>query len=406
MTLVRFQGFGATSLEAEVSGDEHDPAILLVHGAGQTRAVWSVVVEGLVQAGRRVINLDLRGHGGSDWPESGAYDLDAHVGDLRAVLAQLGSRPVVVAATLGGWIAALALETDAANLAAGLVLVDMPVGADPETAKRIGERLRQQPSQGDARWDPRAVAHLDIEVVRQRLLRAAPALVLPTQVVRGGIGWVGQAASSIEFDALLPNAEVVEVEDADLLVVTDRTEAFLGRLLDFLERKQPRSAAEFRAGSDARTLRDAMGCFATGVTIVTACDAQGTPIGLTANSFTSVSLDPPLLLVCIANTAGTAPILREASHFGVNVLQTSQQPASNRFAGKGEDRFAATPWTPGETGVPLLDGSLVSFECRRHAVHDGGDHFILVGKVVRAAFEPRRDPLLYFRGKYRRLHFT
>jgi flavin reductase (DIM6/NTAB) family NADH-FMN oxidoreductase RutF len=149
-----------------------------------------------------------------------------------------------------------------------------------------------------------------------------------------------------------------------------------------------------------------MGCFATGITIVTAIAPDGTPVGLTANSFTSVSLDPPLLLVCIANTAGTAPILREGSHFGVNVLQTSQQQTSNRFAGKGEDRFAATPWGPGEEGVPLLDGSLVSFECRSHAVHEGGDHFILVGEVTRAQFEPRRDPLLYFRGKYRRLHFA
>ncbi|NJS14741.1 MAG: flavin reductase family protein [Sphingopyxis sp.] len=194
--------------------------------------------------------------------------------------------------------------------------------------------------------------------------------------------------------------------DAELLVVTDRTEAFLGLLLDFLERKQPRAATEFRAGSDARTLRDAMGCFATGITIVTAMDAEGRPIGLTANSFTSVSLDPPLLLVCIANTAGSAPVLREAAHFGVNVLQIGQQPASNRFAGRGEDRFAATAWGPGETGVPLLDGSLVSFECKRHAVHEAGDHFLLIGDVVRAQFEPRRDPLLYFRGKYRRLHFA
>jgi flavin reductase (DIM6/NTAB) family NADH-FMN oxidoreductase RutF len=207
------------------------------------------------------------------------------------------------------------------------------------------------------------------------------------------------------FEAALPNAESAEVEDADLLIVTDRTEAFLGLLLEFLDRKQPRSAHEFRAGTDARTLRDAMGCFATGITIVTALAPDGTPVGLTANSFTSVSLDPPLLLVCVANGAGTAPVLREAAHFGVNVLQTSQLQSSNRFAGKGEDRFAATPWGPGEAGVPLLDGSLVSFEWA-HAVHDGGDHVILVGEVTRAQFEPRRDPLLYFRGKYRRLHFA
>jgi flavin reductase (DIM6/NTAB) family NADH-FMN oxidoreductase RutF len=282
----------------------------------------------------------------------------------------------------------------------------MPVRSAPDAAKQIRERLLEAQPQGEPKWDPRVVGSMDLEAVADQLLAAAPGLNLPTMIMRGGISWVMHSAGTAEFDTALPNAEVVEVDDADLLVVTNRTEALLGHLLDFLERKQPRDATEFRAGSDARTLRDAMGCFATGITIITAIDAAGTPVGLTANSFTSVSLEPPLLLVCIANTAGTAPVLREADHFGVNVLQTGQQPASNRFAGKGEDRFASTAWGPGETGAPLLDGSLVSFECKRHAVHEGGDHFLLVGEVVRAQFEPRRDPLLYFRGKYRRLHFA
>lgn len=91
-----------------------------------------------------------------------------------------------------------------------------------------------------------------------------------------------------------------------------RTETLLGRLLDFLDRRQPRAASEFRVGSDARTLRDAMGCFATGITIVTALGPDGAPMGLTANSFTSVSLDPPLLLVSISNTADYALALAAA----------------------------------------------------------------------------------------------
>lgn len=159
--------------------------------------------------------------------------------------------------------------------------------------------------------------------------------------------------------------------------------------------------SEYREGSDARTLRDALGCFATGVTIVTAMDHAGTPIGLTVNSLTSVSLDPPLLLVCIAHDAGTAPILSGADRFAVNVLQTGQQAESNRFAGKGEDRFAATDWSVGEYGTPMIGDTLASFECARSAVHDAGDHFILVGHVLKAKFEPHGDPLLYFRGKYR-----
>src|SRR3546814_11274194 len=87
-----------------------------------------------------------------------------------------------------------------------------------------------------------------------------------------------------------------------------------------------------------------------------------------------VSLDPPLLLVCIANSASSGAILREAERFAVNVLQIGQQPASNRFAGKGEDRYAATPWAIGEFGPPVLHGSLSSFQCARAAVPPGGDH--------------------------------
>ena len=406
MTILTFKGFGGVRLEAEAIGDENDPTILLVHGAGQTRSEWSTVAEALVQAGRRVVSLDLRGHGGSEWPESGRYDLESHIEDLRAVLAQLGTRPVVVTSTSSGWIATVALATDAANLAAGLVLVDMPARRDPGLAKAIAERLAALRGHDQKLWDERVLGQIDLDDLENRLAEAAPKLNLPTLVVRGGLPWMERSPASAAFDAALPNAESVEVADADLLVMTDRTEAFLSILLDFLERKQPRAAPEFQSGSDPRTLRDAMGCFATGITIVTALAEDGTPVGLTANSFTSVSLDPPLLLVCIANNAGTAAVLRGCQRFGVNVLQTSQQQTSNRFAGKGEDRFATTPWHPGAGGVPLLDGSLVSFECRRHAVHEGGDHFILVGEVERARFEPRRDPLLYFRGKYRRLHFA
>lgn len=363
MSLIEYKGFGGVPLSADMLGDDNDPAVLLIPDVGQSRSMWRAVAEGLVLSGRRVVNLDLRAPGGVD-------QFAAHVEDLRLVLAQMGSRPVVVAARHGGWIATRALATDGILLAGGLVLVDMP---DDTDAVASGIAARQ---------------------------------ALPTLVVRGGFAAAPVSEGGDAFVAALPIGEQVDIDDRDLGLDTDRTEALLGQLLEFLERRQPREATEFQAGSDPRTLRDAMGCFATGVTIVTAIDAEGTPVGLTANSFTSVSLDPPLLLVCIANSAGTAPTLREAGHFGVNVLQIGQQPASNRFATRGEDRFANLPWAPGQTGVPLLGSSLVSFECQRESLHEAGDHFILVGRVVRAQFEPHRDPLLYFRGKYRRLHFA
>ncbi|KQZ62298.1 alpha/beta fold hydrolase [Sphingopyxis sp. OPL5] len=408
MSIVEYRGFAGVRLEAEVIGAENDPAVLLLHGAGQTRAVWASVANSLEQAGRRVISLDLRGHGGSEWPEDARYDFEALVEDLRAVLSQMGTRPVVVASTLGGWIASAALERDAAVLASGLVLVDSPVHVDPQVAQRVGERLREAATlaPGQAQWDVRLFDTLDTSAMAERLDGVAAKIALPTLYVRGAISELVSKGDAAAFVAQLPDGELVEVENSALVVTDDRADALGGYLIDFLERRAPRGSPEFRAGSDARTFRDALGCFATGVTVVTAMCPDGTPIGLTANSFTSVSLDPPLLLVCIANNAGSAPYLRDAERFAVNVLQIGQQPTSNRFAGKGEDRFGVTPWEVGEYGTPVLTGSLSSFECSRDAVHDGGDHFLLVGRVLKAIFEPRRDPLLYFRGKYRKLHFA
>ena len=162
---------------------------------------------------------------------------------------------------------------------------------------------------------------------------------------------------------------------------------------------------EYRSGHDPRTLRDALGCFATGVTVVTCVDDDGQPAGLTVNSFTSVSLDPPLLLVCVHKLAACTPALIAAENFAINVLQTGQQPASITFSTRVEDRFGAMAWSSGEAGAPILKDSLGVFECERFAVYDGGDHHILVGQVVKASFDTGMDPLLYFRGSYRRLHF-
>jgi flavin reductase (DIM6/NTAB) family NADH-FMN oxidoreductase RutF len=133
------------------------------------------------------------------------------------------------------------------------------------------------------------------------------------------------------------------------------------------------------------------------------CD--GEPAGVTVNSFTSVSLDPPLLLVCLHKKAASATSLVSASHFAVNVLQTGQQPASITFSTRVEDRFGQMPWSCGENGAPILKDSMGVFECENYAVYDGGDHHILVGQVVKASFDASLDPLLYFRGSYRRLHF-
>ena len=399
MQPVSFKGFGGTALKGDAFGSPDDPAVLLIHGGAQTRAVWDEVADALVKAGRHVIRIDLRGHGESDWPADGRYEFDAFVEDLRAVLAQMASRPVVVAASLGGWAATAALGEDGGHLAAGLVLIDAVPDMDFDAACR---------PDGDARpaFDPRFTQHFEPARAVVRVSGAAGNIKVPVLFVRGAESELSDADEATRFLDCFDNVEYAEIREAGQMVAAERADMFSATLLDFLERKVPRFAPEYRQGSDARTLRDALGCFATGVTVVTALDEDGQPVGLTANSFTSVSLDPPLLLVCIAKTASSLAALEAAETFAVNVLHIGQQPTSNLFAKSGEDRFAGTPWSRGHNDAPLLSGALANFECRRHALHDGGDHVILVGEVVRARFEPRRDPLLYFRGKYRRLHFA
>ncbi len=142
--------------------------------------------------------------------------------------------------------------------------------------------------------------------------------------------------------------------------------------------------------------------FPTGVTIVTVLDAEGSPHGMTASSFTSVSLDPPLVLVCVDHRASVLAHLRRAQHIGINVLSEDQQPLSEHFARRGHDRFGAVEWYAGHGGVPLIPGALARFECSIHRMIDVGDHTILIAEVLGVEHSDGR-PLVYFGSGYRKL---
>ena len=151
------------------------------------------------------------------------------------------------------------------------------------------------------------------------------------------------------------------------------------------------------AGKGGRGFRAALGRYATGVTVVTARTARG-PVGITANSFASVSLDPPLVLWCPAKSSARFSAFTVADHYAIHVLAADQIDLCRRFARSGED-FAGLD--PAETpeGLPLLHGCLARFDCAAHAVHEGGDHAILVGRVLRA-FVRNGTPLLFWHGRY------
>jgi flavin reductase (DIM6/NTAB) family NADH-FMN oxidoreductase RutF len=148
--------------------------------------------------------------------------------------------------------------------------------------------------------------------------------------------------------------------------------------------------------------RRACGRFATGVTIATVLDIRGTPHGLTVSSFTSVSLNPPLILICLGHQVTALDAFRSAQYFGISILAESQREVSERFARKGADRFDSLLWQPGHTGVPLIPGALASIECGVHQRFISGDHDILVGEMVHSHVT-ESDPLIYFSSRYRGL---
>lgn len=146
--------------------------------------------------------------------------------------------------------------------------------------------------------------------------------------------------------------------------------------------------------------RASLGMFATGVTIVTARTADGELVGLTANSFNSVSLAPPLVLWSLAQAAGSMPALSTGSHYAINILAADQKELAERFAAKREGRWRGVAWTEGISGSPLLTGAAATFECFNRSRYEEGDHVIFVGEVERCAHRTGAAPLLFHGGRF------
>lgn len=153
---------------------------------------------------------------------------------------------------------------------------------------------------------------------------------------------------------------------------------------------------------DPDAFRAVLGRFATGVTIVTATGTDGRDYGMTVSAFSSVSLQPPLVLICIEHTASMYALLLETAHFAVNILSDTQEELARRFAETGAQRFTGIGYTRGDRNIPILNDVLAYVECRRIAQHDGGDHTIIVGETE-AAVVREGKPLLYYRGGFAQL---
>jgi 3-hydroxy-9,10-secoandrosta-1,3,5(10)-triene-9,17-dione monooxygenase reductase component len=153
-------------------------------------------------------------------------------------------------------------------------------------------------------------------------------------------------------------------------------------------------------GIDAVQFRRVLGCHATGVAVITALDEGQQPVGMAVTSFTSISLDPPLVAFCPDKSSSTWPRIEQAGRFCVNLLAEDQEAVCRAFAARGADKFAGVGHAVSEHGVPVLHGALASIECAVHAVLEGGDHWIVLGRVLAMEANAEKTPLLFFRSAY------
>jgi flavin reductase (DIM6/NTAB) family NADH-FMN oxidoreductase RutF len=151
---------------------------------------------------------------------------------------------------------------------------------------------------------------------------------------------------------------------------------------------------------DSKEFRFALGNFPTGVTIITSVTENGERLGKTINSFSSVSLDPPLILFSLDRAASSIDAYLKVDFFAVNVLSVDQQSLSSQFGGALDAKWDGVPHETWETGAPILSGALASFDCRIWNTYDGGDHVIFIGEVLRMSHDAAAEPLIFFRGRY------
>jgi pimeloyl-ACP methyl ester carboxylesterase len=276
---VQLIGAGGVRLTADVVGDPRDPAVVLLHGGGQTRHSWGSTASALAERGWRAYTVDLRGHGESEWPADGDYSLDAFARDVAAVASSFSQLPVLVGASLGGIASLIAVGESPSPLVAALVLVDIAHRAEPAGSQRVidfmranmregftsfGEAAdaiteynpnRPRPAdlsglqknlrqRGDGRWvwhwDPRWLSESgdtkSSSVEPGRREAAAQSLSVPVLLVRGRSSDVLSAEGAREFLELVPHAEFVDVEGAGHMVAGDRNDVFNGAIQGFLDR--------------------------------------------------------------------------------------------------------------------------------------------------------------------------
>jgi flavin reductase (DIM6/NTAB) family NADH-FMN oxidoreductase RutF/pimeloyl-ACP methyl ester carboxylesterase len=410
--------------------------VLFIHGVGMSAAIWRPQID-LMRERFDVIAIDMLGHGASPLPPENA-ELADYADQAIRLLDHLGLDRVAVVGHSMGALVAQEIALRAPSRVGSLVCLNAVFRRPPELAQAVRERAAALGGPHDplaiaatiARWfgDPippalagaAATARSALECVdaegyarTYRLFANADTahadrladLAGPALFMTGSEDRNSTPAMSAAMARLAPAGRCLVLSGERHMMTIASPQKVTQRIMAFLDQVADVSASgeaglAFDAPTfDALEFRRALGSFLTGVTIVTTIDETGDPRGFTANSFTSVSLEPPLVLVCIAKKALGHQAFSTSKGFAINILAEAQKAASGIFASKAPDKFASVAWQSGQTGNPLIEGSVAVFDCGMEQLVDAGDHSILIGRVHDFSHNGAQ-PLGYCRGAY------
>lgn len=408
-------------------------AVVLIHGVGLAASIWGPQFEALSRK-YCVIAYDFLGHGGSTLP-SDAPTLAEYSDQLLSLIDTLGLAQVHVVGHSMGALIALEFALAHPDRVISVAALNAVYCRTPEQRLAVEQRSADLTVGGGvtelegtlSRWlDERFNAEFPgrVEQVRRLLSSVDPVgyarayrifarsdeihrgrlgdLAMPSLFMTGELDPNSNPAMSKAMATAAVNGKFDVIEgERHMMCVTAPAEVNQ-RLLEFLDSTNSRHAwtqAATAMAFDQRAFRNALGSYMTGVTVIATLQSDGAPRGFTANSFSSVSLDPPLIQVSIAKTAASYATFASAQHFSVSVLAESQQDVSRLFASRAPDKFSNVAWRKGPTGSPLIDGAVAWFDCRAHDVVVAGDHAILIGEVI--GFDSSTTgPLGYCQGAY------
>ncbi len=414
----------------------HGETVVLIHGVGMAASIWVPQFEALSKK-YCVVAYDFLGHGKSSRP-SETPELSEYVEQLVSLINAINCERIHVVGHSMGALIALEFALTHPERVLSVTALNAVYCRTLEQSQSVQQRVADLES-GEAH---RGLESTMSRWFDNRFTNDFPEIVSQVRALLKSVDPVGYARSyklfarldrvhqgrlaNLEMPCLFitgeydpnstpdmsramaneaGNGRLEIVEGARHMMCVTIPSEVNRRLIEFLDTTVPvraNTALVKAMEFDQRSFRKALGSFLTGVTVVSTLQADGAPRGFTANSFSSVSLDPPLILVSIAKTAASYSLFVSARHFSVSVLSEGQEGVSGLFASKTPDKFTNIAWHQGQTGSPLINGAVAWFDCRAHNVVLAGDHAILIGEVIGYEHSPA-SPLGYCQGAYVKL---